>query len=181
MAKYPQTRIISSSALTADTLICQRGQQWWWGKLQLTILSPRSSSGGDINEDSCVLRINDGQHSVLLTGDVERKAEAELVRLPRSVLQSQILSSPHHGSKSSSTPDFIAAAAPEHVVHSAGYQNRWHHPHPAVLSRYSQSQQWITAADGMVSFEFSQNNSVIRPFRRLQPWYRQMEAWLVDD
>lgn len=181
LAKYPQTRIISSSALTADTLICQRGQQWWWGKLQLTILSPRSSSGGDINEDSCVLRINDGQHSVLLTGDVERKAEAELVRLPRSVLQSQILSSPHHGSKSSSTPDFIAAAAPEHVVHSAGYQNRWHHPHPAVLSRYSQSQQWITAADGMVSFEFSQNNSVIRPFRRLQPWYRQMEAWLVDD
>ena len=179
--KYPQARIVSSSALTVDTLICQRGQQWQWGKLQVMILSPRSSSGGDVNEDSCVLRISDNQHSLLLTGDAERKAEAELIRLPRQLLQSQILSSPHHGSKSSSTPDFIAAVAPDYVVHSAGYQNRWHHPHPVVLSRYSQSQQWITAVDGLVSFEFSQNNTDIRPFRRLQPWYRQMDAWLVGD
>ena len=179
--RYPQARIISSSALTANTQICQRWQQWDWGKLQLTMLSPQHSSGGDINEDSCVLRISDGNHSVLLTGDVQRQAEAELTRLPASLLRSQILSSPHHGSRSSSSLEFIAAVAPDYVVHSAGYQNRWHHPHSEIVSRYIQSQQWVTASDGLISFEINQNSIDIKPFRCSQPWYRKMDAWLAGD
>lgn len=179
--KFPQARIISSSQLTANTQICQRWQQWDWGKLQITVLSPSQSSGGDINEDSCVLRISDGTHSVLLTGDIQREAEAALVQLPADLLHSQILSSPHHGSKSSSSLDFIAAISPDYVVHSAGYQNRWHHPHAEIVARYRQSQQWVTASDGLVSFEISQNSMDIKPFRHSQPWYRKMDAWLADD
>jgi competence protein ComEC len=179
--KYPQTHIVSSAPLTVDTQICQRWQQWDWGPLQLTVLSPQHSSGGEINEDSCVLRISDGNNSVLLTGDVQRQAEAELTQLPADLLRSQILSSPHHGSKSSSSPEFIATVSPNYVVHSAGYQNRWHHPHQEILARYQQSQQWITARDGLVSFEISKNSINVRPFRRSQPWYRNMDAWLVDD
>lgn len=179
--QYPQARIISSSPLTTDTLICQRGQYWSWGRLQLTLLSPLQSSGGEVNEDSCVLRISDGEHSVLLTGDVERDAEAELTHLPNQLLRSQILSSPHHGSKSSSSAGFIAAVAPQYVVHSAGYQNKWHHPNSVVLARYAHTKQWITATDGMISFEFDQKGINIQPFRHFQPWYRQMDAWLVGD
>ena len=179
--RYPQARIISSSALTANTQICQRWQQWDWGRLQLTMLSPLHSSGGDINEDSCVLRISDGNHSVLLTGDVQRQAESELTHLPVSLLRSNILSSPHHGSRSSSSLAFIDAVAPDHVVHSAGYQNRWHHPHSEIVARYIHSQQWLTATDGLVSFEINQNRIDIKPFRRSQPWYRKMEAWLAGN
>jgi competence protein ComEC len=179
--KYPQAHIVSSSLLTPETQICQRWQQWNWGQLQITVLSPSQSSGGDVNEDSCVLRISDGNHSVLLTGDVQREAETALVQLPASLLRSQILSSPHHGSKSSSSLDFIAAVSPDYVVHSAGYQNRWHHPHAEIVARYQKSQQWVNANDGLVSFEISQNSLDIKPFRRSQPWYRQMDAWLADD
>jgi competence protein ComEC len=179
--RYPQARIISSAALTANTQICQRWQQWDWGRLQLTMLSPLHSSGGDINEDSCVLRISDGNHSVLLTCDVQRQAESELTHLPVSLLRSNILSSPHHGSRSSSSLAFIDAVAPDHVVHSAGYQNRWHHPHSEIVARYIHSQQWLTATDGLVSFEINQNRIDIKPFRRSQPWYRKMEAWLAGN
>lgn len=179
--KYPQAHIVSSAKLNAETQICQRWQQWDWGQLQLTILSPQNSSGGDINEDSCVLRISDGNHSVLLTGDVQHQAESELINLPAGLLRSDILSSPHHGSRSSSSVAFIAAVAPDYVVHSAGYQNRWHHPHAEIVARYIQSQQWITATDGLISFEINQNSMDIKPFRRSQPWYRKMDAWLVGD
>ena len=76
---------------------------------------------------------------------------------------------------------FIAAVAPDYVVHSAGYQNRWHHPHAEIVARYIQSQQWITATDGLISFKINQNSMDIKPFRRSQPWYRKMDAWLVGD
>ncbi len=179
--KYPPSQLISSVALTANTLICQRGQHWLWGQLTLTVLSPVESSGEGNNKDSCMLRVSDGQHSVLLTGDAEHTAEAALMQLPESLLHSQILSSPHHGSKNSSSPAFIAAVAPEYVVHSAGFQNRWHHPNPETLARYAKAQQWITASAGLVSFEFNQNSMVITPFRSSQPWYQQLDAWLVGD
>lgn len=179
--KFPQSQLISSAALTSATTICQRGLQRVWGKLTLTVLSPKHSSGGDENEDSCVLRITDGSHSVLLTGDADRKAEAELVQSPDYVLHSQIMSSPHHGSKYSSSPAFIAAVSPSYVVHSAGYQNRWHHPHPETLTRYTKAYQWNTASEGLVSFQIDQNSVAITSFRSSQAWYRQLDAWLVDD
>jgi competence protein ComEC len=76
-----------------------------------------------------------GAVSVLLTGDVETAAEAELARvLPSAGIR--VLQAPHHGSATSSTWPLLKAAAPDLAVISAGRGNRYGHPHQAVLERY---------------------------------------------
>jgi competence protein ComEC len=65
------------------------------------------------NTLSCVLRVQGGGVSVLLTGDIEAAQEATLVREAASRLPSTVLWVPHHGSRTSSTADFIAAVAPQ--------------------------------------------------------------------
>jgi competence protein ComEC len=71
---------------------------------------------------------------VLLTGDVERAAEAEI--LAYGPLQSDVLVVPHHGSRTSSSPEFLAAVAPRWAIVPVGYRSRFGHPHPQVLERY---------------------------------------------
>ena len=88
------------------------------------------------NEVSVVLRLSFGAFSMLLTGDIEDKGEAAIVRQP-STLKSTILKSPHHGSKSSSGTVFLNAVDPEAVAVSAGMYNNFGHPSPDVLERYS--------------------------------------------
>jgi competence protein ComEC len=82
-----------------------------------------------------VLRIGIGTQAALLTGDVEREGEAALLRRKAS-LRSQVLKVPHHGSRTSSAREFIAAVRPQMALVSAGYRNRFHHPHPEVVRRY---------------------------------------------
>jgi competence protein ComEC len=72
---------------------------------------------------------------VLLTGDIERAAEAEMLSEGRA-LQSQVLLVPHHGSRSSSTAQFIAAVAPSWAIVPVGYRSRFGHPNAEVLARY---------------------------------------------
>lgn len=65
-----------------------------------------------VNDDSCVIRIDDGKYSLLLTGDAEKKAEAQLIRLRRDRLAATVLQVGHHGSRTSSTPPFLRAVNP---------------------------------------------------------------------
>jgi competence protein ComEC len=58
-----------------------------------------------------------------------------------------MLVAPHHGSRSSSSPPFVAAVAPQHVVFTAGYRNRFHHPHPEVVLRYREQGSHILRSD----------------------------------
>jgi competence protein ComEC len=82
-----------------------------------------------------VLRIAAGSQAVLLTGDIERAAEAEMLGQGRA-LRSEVLLVPHHGSRSSSTAEFIAAVAPSWAIVPVGYRSRFGHPNPEVLERY---------------------------------------------
>ena len=96
-----------------------------------------------------MLRVEAGGASVLLTGDIERAAEAALIRgNPRS----DVLLVPHHGSRTSSSEEFIAAVAPRWAVVPAGYRNRFGHPAREVLERYSRAGVGIlrTDVDGAV-------------------------------
>ena len=77
-----------------------------------------------------------GSCSILFPGDVETRAEVELVGCCRTELPSRVLVAPHHGSRTSSSMDFIAAVNPEIVIISAGWQNRFGFPHAGVIERY---------------------------------------------
>ncbi|MFW6239652.1 MAG: ComEC/Rec2 family competence protein, partial [Thermodesulfobacteriota bacterium] len=98
-------------------------------------LSFGSSKASD-NNRSLVLRVALGEVSFLLPGDVEAEAEESLVAGAGNRLRSTVLLAPHHGSKTSSSPPFVRRAAPEIVVASAGYANRFGCPAPEVWERY---------------------------------------------
>jgi competence protein ComEC len=88
-----------------------------------------------VNEESLVIRLSLGETAMLLTGDLGRSGEAALLESGRP-LRANVLKVPHHGSRTSSTPAFLQAVAPEIAVVSAGYRNRFRHPHPEVVERY---------------------------------------------
>ncbi|RKF17794.1 DNA internalization-related competence protein ComEC/Rec2 [Alginatibacterium sediminis] len=126
------------------------------------------------NNQSCVLRISSGKHSVLLTGDIEIAAEQFL--LDQSAFKaSDILLSPHHGSKSSSSKQFINAVAPQQVIHSAGSYNRYKFPNLHVVANYSDSMQWVTGVDGAIEVEFYQNSLKVSSVRG-----KANSAWYLD-
>jgi competence protein ComEC len=87
------------------------------------------------NEDSVVLELRFGDVSVVLPGDIGREAE-QLVTPKLTTGRITILKAPHHGSATSSTEPFIAAAHPAAVIFSAGRGNRFGHPAPLVVARY---------------------------------------------
>jgi competence protein ComEC len=107
----------------------------------------------DLNNNSLVARFTSGAISLLLCGDITAKAEKELVTREGDRLKSTVLFIPHHGSDSSSTPAFIDAVQPQIGIVSAGWQNRYHFPHPAVLKRYRQAKTRLlrTDQDGAIS------------------------------
>jgi competence protein ComEC len=98
------------------------------------------------------LRIQYGVNSFLLTGDLESPMERLLLADGRS-LHADVLKVGHHGSKTSTSPDFLAAVSPSVAIISAGFENSFGHPHPTVLGRLAQRHSAIlrTDYDGLVS------------------------------
>jgi len=166
----------SSYPFSRRTTLCQRGQQWHWQGLTFAVLWPEQPDGGR-NNDSCVVRISDGERSILLTGDIERQAELRLLALEGAGLASRVLVSPHHGSRSSSTPSFVAAVAPCEVIHSAGFMNQWGFPRPEVVAGYREARQWTTAVQGAILVEPMPVGLRVRAERQQGPWYRRSGEW----
>ncbi|SFF39881.1 competence protein ComEC [Fontimonas thermophila] len=129
---------------------CMDGQSWDWDGVHLQLLHPDGRPWSD-NDRSCVLRI-DGPFSILLPGDIERRAERRLLDMHRPRLRADVLLSPHHGSRSSSGADFVSAVQPQIVVHTAGWRNRFGHPRAEVVARYAAigAAQYITGVEGAV-------------------------------
>jgi competence protein ComEC len=86
------------------------------------------------NDNSFVLRVAYGKRAFLFVGDAEREEEAELVRRYGAALRADVLKVGHHGSKTSSTPAFVAAVAPKIAVVSCGIRNRYGHPFPTTIA-----------------------------------------------
>jgi competence protein ComEC len=97
------------------------------------------------NNGGCVLRVEAGSYAALLPADVEKGAERRLLQDKLTSLQADVLLAPHHGSRSSSTEEFIDAVQPQIVIHSAGWHSQFHHPHPSVVTRYREAgaRQWV--------------------------------------
>jgi len=88
------------------------------------------------NNGSLVLRTEAAGRTLLLAGDVEAAAERDLLASPAG-LRADILKVAHHGSATSTTPDFLAAVSPRIALISVGRHNRFGHPSPDVLARLS--------------------------------------------
>jgi competence protein ComEC len=97
------------------------------------------------NNLSCVMRIEAGGASILLTGDIERLAELSLMNDPR--VRADVILIPHHGSRTSSSAEFIEAVAPRWAIVAAGYRNRFGHPNAEVLARYAAAGTGIFRTD----------------------------------
>ena len=120
---------------------CFAGQSWSWDGVRFDILHPPRDSydaRARDNDRSCVLRITAPGGTVLLPGDIERRAEEALLRVHRT-LAADVLIAPHQGSRTSSTPEFVRAVRPKAVIFPVGNRNRFGHPHEEVLERYTQS------------------------------------------
>ncbi|RXV71276.1 DNA internalization-related competence protein ComEC/Rec2 [Burkholderia stabilis] len=146
----------ATAAGVADRLPCVAGQRWTWDGVVFTMLWPDGGPGtGSSNGQSCVLRIDAGGTSALLTGDIEAPAERRLVDTARDALAAQILVVPHHGSRTSSVEPFLDSVGPRVAVFPVGYRNRFGHPHRSVLARYEARGIPLprTDRDGAVRFD----------------------------
>jgi competence protein ComEC len=125
-----------------------------YGGARLEVLSPPPgfSPAKAGNNDSLALRITYGVHSFLLTGDLESPMERLLMADGRP-LHADVLKVGHHGSKTSTSPEFLAAVAPAVAVISAGFENSFGHPHPTVLGRLGERHTAVlrTDQDGLVT------------------------------
>lgn len=138
-----------TSSLDADHAIvgaarqhtrCAAGQRWEWDGVQFEMLHPTpqiyDSSRWKPNARSCTLKVSAGGVSMLLAGDIEAPQEAMLLDAIAHKLPATVLLAPHHGSGTSSTPDFLDTVAPKIAVFQVGYRNRYRHPKPQVEARY---------------------------------------------
>jgi len=104
------------------------------------------------NDRSLVLRLRYGRRSILLTGDIEASAETRLAEIGDG-LRADVLKTPHHGSKTSSTTPFLDAVRPHHAIISAGRPSPFGHPHPVILDRLESRRIriWETGRCGAVT------------------------------
>lgn len=139
---------------------CRFGNVMQWQDLTVHMLWPDDPTLYNSNNGSCVVKISDGQHSILLPGDIDGKTERQLVALWGDELKSDILVAAHHGSNSSSVTSFINKVNPDYVVFTQGFMNRWGFPRPEVLQRFAQlkAQLLSTSATGQISFSFEYQN-----------------------
>lgn len=122
--------------------------------VDLHILHPGDQRDAESrNENSVSVRLVYGQFSLLLTGDAEGKAEQAMLRsgLP---LQSLVFKAGHHGSRTSSSADFLAAVQPQIVIISAGTGNSFGHPHPETLQRLAAIGATVLRTDELGTIEF---------------------------
>ena len=109
----------------------------------------------DTNSTSVVVKLTYGNELFLFTGDLPREQENELVQKYGTALHVSVLKFGHHGSKTSTSPEFLADVSPEYGVVSVGAENKYGHPNKETLDLAEQDQVKVlrTDADGRIVFE----------------------------
>lgn len=151
----PIKELIMNDNPQVNTSTCQQGKSFNWQGLTVEMLWPQTVKGEE-NDDSCVLLVSSASHKVLLTGDISKQVEHALIeKYPQ--LDADVIVVPHHGSKTSSSEEFINHTSPQIAIVSAGFFNRWHMPVHEVVYRYQQEKVKLinTAEVGQIIFNFS--------------------------
>jgi len=162
------------NTLVAAPRRCSAGMQWEWDGVRFELLHPPPGAEQlRRNNQSCVLRVASSGGAMLLTGDIEQSAESALIGSGGHFLKADVMLVPHHGSRSSSSAEFIAAVAPRWAVVPAGYRSRFGHPSAEVLGRYRAAGAAVlrTDLDGAVSVRLGRNRIEVRGERLRDPRY----------
>ncbi|MEY3019796.1 MAG: hypothetical protein RLZZ272_780 [Actinomycetota bacterium] len=127
--------VAALEASTAGYEEPRAGDRARFGPVDVEVLHPRrGASFGDLHDAMLVVRVTYGEVRFLFTGDAEGPVEARMLDAPTGV-GADVLKVGHHGSRTSTTPAFLAAVAPSVAVYSAGAGNRYGHPHDEVVTR----------------------------------------------
>ena len=126
-----------------------------FGGGEIEVLAPLSGyepGPAPKNNDSLVLRLHYGRHAFLLSGDVERQIESRML-FEEEVGHADVLKVAHHGSKTSTTEEFLNAVSPAFAIISAGFENSYGHPHPDILDRLARHGVVVlrTDRDGLIT------------------------------
>ncbi|WP_461571848.1 DNA internalization-related competence protein ComEC/Rec2 [Sulfuricaulis sp.] len=156
---------------------CASGQTWNWDGVEFTMLGPDEERFKRDNDNSCVLQVRTRHGNILLPADIEARAERRLIERWGKRLHSEVLVAPHHGSKTSSSPEFIDTVAPRYVLFPVGYRSRYHHPHPVVTQRYADRgiAMYASPESGAIEFRLRATGLETAAYRQ-----RHRRYWYAD-
>ena len=131
-----------------------RGDSFDFGSVHVRVLNPQpgwEARDPAQDDESLILRVQYGATSALLVGDAHKRIENFLVN---EAPQADLLKIGHHGSATSSSPEFLRAVNPRYAVASVGFYNSFRHPRPEVMKRYADAHviTYRTDLAGAVSF-----------------------------
>ncbi len=159
---------------------CERGQAWQWDGVRFAVLHPTAHDYAmphTSNAISCVIQVTDAAgRKALITGDIERPQEDALVALDGEALRSEVLLVPHHGSRTSSSPDFVRQVAPRWAVVQAGYLNRFGHPVPDVVRRFERAGAEVVRSDRCGAWFWSSEGTECTREVRRRYWHAPKSA-----
>ncbi len=169
-------RLISlAGSLGVPVIHRVEGQTFDWTGAHVRVLWPDNDDAvkSATNDDSLVLRLEDGKELFLLSGDIERPVERSLVSENATSsaagapeLSADFLKVPHHGSKTSSTQPFLDAVHPRYAAISVGASNTFGHPSAEVLERLSAegARVFRTDRDGAITALTDGHSLTVRTF-----------------
>jgi competence protein ComEC len=157
--RVAQTMAQAESKLAADR-VCRQGDGWRWDGISFRVLHPPPGADGSENDLSCTLAVSGPGGSALLLADIEAAGESMLLAMP---ITADVVLLPHHGSRSSSTPELVAAVSARLGIASAGFGNRWGMPAPAVVARWRAAGTTVlgTAESGAILVRFPDHPDAI--------------------
>jgi competence protein ComEC len=123
------------------------------------------------NEASCVLRVHSAHGAALLMGDVGEIIEREMMRREPQAIRADVVLAGHHGSRTSSDPTFVNATGASHSLVSAGYGNRFGHPHEQVEYRWTRAGAEVlsTATGGALRVRLGEGGTTVEQRRLAHP------------
>ncbi|ANU23536.1 DNA internalization-related competence protein ComEC/Rec2 [Planococcus donghaensis] len=143
------------------------GSNWGIGETDFIYLSPADAKY-EGNNDSLVLLMKTGSYRILFTGDLEAEGEKVLLNTYGEELAGlTVLKVGHHGSKTSSSEEFLTALAPQLSIFSTGKDNRYGHPSPEVVERFNQLnlKTLNTADNGTIELRYDKNGIQLETMR----------------
>jgi beta-lactamase superfamily II metal-dependent hydrolase len=142
------------------------------GAAEFTIIAPNSPTYQNLNDYSVSLRMTVGSTSFIFTGDAELQSETEMLQ---HYISADVLHVGHHGSRTSTTQEFLDAVSPSIAVISVGSDNTYGHPHGEVITRLEDAGISIYRTDHHGHIIIVTDGTEIS-FRRSAGWF----TWLTE-
>jgi len=156
---------------------CDKDLDWKWDGVEFKVLSPFNINPYLGNNSSCVIRVISQNGSLLLTGDIEDPIEYRLTHHLTDEIKSDVMLVPHHGSRTSSSQEFIGLVNPNIAINSSGFANQFNHPHPKIKKQYLDKgiEFFDTQTKGMIELLFVNDGIKVMQYSEINHHF-----WEVD-